>query len=179
MKILETNLKGLFIIEPDAFSDARGAFTKTFHKATFAEAGMETSFDESFYSLSKKGVIRGMHFQIPPEDHAKLVYVPAGEILDVAVDLRRDSPTYGQRESAILSAENHKMIYIPKGFAHGFLALRDDSCTVYLQSTMRSAEHESGIRYDSFGMDWGVSDPITSDRDQKFPALPEFKTPFK
>lgn len=178
MKTTPTQLPGVIIIEPQVFSDARGSFIKPFHKQTFKELGFEHDFQENFYSLSKKNVIRGMHFQTPPQDHAKLIYVPRGEILDVIVDLRNGSPTYGQHASVILSAENHKMVYIPKGCAHGFLSLQDDSCTTYLQSTMRSAEHEGGIRYDSFGFDWGVSNPITSERDTQFPTLAEFKSPF-
>jgi dTDP-4-dehydrorhamnose 3,5-epimerase len=178
MKTTTTNLDGVLILEPQVFTDARGEFIKPFHKQTFKDLGIEDTFEESFYSLSNKGVIRGMHFQTPPEDHAKLIYVPYGEILDVIVDLRKNSPTYGQFTSVVLSHENHKMVYIPKGFAHGFLSLKDGSCTTYLQSTMRSAEHEGGIRFDSFGFDWGVENPITSDRDKQFPTLSAFNTPF-
>jgi dTDP-4-dehydrorhamnose 3,5-epimerase len=178
MKIIKTKLAGLFIIEPDVFSDERGALTKPFHKQTFIDNGMVATFDESFYSLSHKGVIRGMHFQIPPEDHAKLVYVPSGKILDVLVDLRKSSPTYGQHVSVELSAEKKNMVYIPKGFAHGFLSLEDNSCTTYLQSTMRSAPHEAGIRYDSFGFAWPVEKPIVSKRDTEFPTLEDFDSPF-
>jgi dTDP-4-dehydrorhamnose 3,5-epimerase len=119
-----------------------------------------------------------MHFQIPPEDHAKLVYVPSGKILDVLVDLRKGSPTYGEHVSVELSAENHKMVYIPKGFAHGFLSLQDNSCTTYLQSTMRSAPHEGGIHFDSCGITWGEEKPIVSKRDTEFPTLEQFDSPF-
>ncbi|MBX4197921.1 dTDP-4-dehydrorhamnose 3,5-epimerase [Candidatus Parcubacteria bacterium] len=178
MKIIPTKLKDLYIIEPDVFSDERGLLTKPFHKNTFVEHGLVSIFEESFFSISKKNVIRGMHFQIPNQDHAKLVYVPSGAILDAVVDLRTGSPTYGQYETVELSSENHRMIYIPSGFAHGFLALKDNSCTTYLQSTMRSAEHEGGIRFDSFGFNWPVAHPIVSKRDQEFPSLAEFKSPF-
>jgi dTDP-4-dehydrorhamnose 3,5-epimerase len=178
MNIIPGTLDGIRIIEPDTFPDDRGGLTKIFHKAVFAEHGMNTTFEESYYSTSKKDVIRGMHFQIPPHDHIKLVYVPQGKIMDVVVDIRKGSPTYGKFETFELSAENHKMIYIPSGFAHGFVSLEDDSQVVYLQSTMRSADHEGGISYDSFGVDWNVENPIVSKRDQTFQKLADYQTPF-
>ena len=178
MKITDTKLAGVKIVEADTFPDNRGRFTKTFHKETFEKNGLNTRFDESFYSLNKKGVIRGMHFQTPPADHAKLVYVTAGAVTDVVVDLRKSSATYGQYISVELSQANSMMLYIPRGCAHGFVSLADDTCIVYMQETMRSAENEAGIRYDSFGMDWGVTEPILSKRDQEFPTLADFTTPF-
>ncbi len=178
MTITETKIEGVKILQPAAFNDERGGFTKPFHKETFEKAGLNTRFDESFYSISKKGVIRGMHFQIPPADHAKLVYCPAGSIMDVVVDLRKSSKTFGQYVTVELSQKNSTSIYIPRGCAHGFLSLEDGSCTVYMQETMRSAEHEGGIRYDSFGIDWGVEAPILSARDKIFPTLAEFNSPF-
>jgi dTDP-4-dehydrorhamnose 3,5-epimerase len=119
-----------------------------------------------------------MHFQIPPQDHTKLVYVPHGAVTDVVLDLRKGSPTFGGHIAVELSAENHMMLYIPVGCAHGFISREDGTRVVYLQSTMRSAEHEAGIRFDSFGMDWGVNDPIVSKRDQVFQTLGEFDSPF-
>ena len=178
MKILETKLGGVYSIEADNFHDERGSFIKTFHKDTFLQNNFNTVFEESFYSISKKNVIRGMHFQIPPAHHSKLVYVANGAIIDVILDIRKESPTYGQHISVALSANNHMMIYIPVGFAHGFMSLIDDSCTVYLQSTMRSAEHESGILFDSFGMDWNTKETIVSKRDLTFKSLKDFETPF-
>ncbi|HEY4505498.1 MAG TPA: dTDP-4-dehydrorhamnose 3,5-epimerase [Candidatus Paceibacterota bacterium] len=178
MMITETKLKGVKIIEPDVFSDERGLFVKPFHKDTMKKNGMIGNFEESFYSISNKNVIRGMHFQSPPQDHAKLVYVPRGKILDIVLDIRKRSPTYGQFVEVELSDSNHKMIYIPSGFAHGFISLEDQSCTTYLQSTMRSAEHEGGIHMNSFGMKWNVEKPIISTRDQAFPRLGDFNTPF-
>ncbi len=120
-----------------------------------------------------------MHFQIPPAAHVKLVYVTSGIILDVVLDIRKGSPTYGKYISAELSEKNRKMMYIPIGCAHGFLSLKNNSCVIYLQTTMYSKDNDAGIHIDSFGMDWGVSSPIMSTRDQAFPALQEFKTPFK
>ena len=178
MNIIKTKLLGVYIIEPDVFRDERGAFAKVFHKDTFIKGGMAFGFEESYYSLSKKNVLRGMHFQTPPKDHAKLVYVTAGAITDVVLDIRKGSLTYGQYIARELSDENHIMMYIPTGCAHGFLSLRDDSCVVYMQTSMYAPKHDGGIRIDSFGMEWHVQDPIISQRDQSFPAFQKFKTPF-
>ncbi len=178
MKFIATQLPEVYIIEPQVFVDERGGLIKTLHKDTFLKEKLNTTFDESFYSFSKKNVIRGMHFQVPPKDHAKIVYVPKGAILDVILDLRQTSPTYGHHISVELSEHNRKSIYIPHGCAHGFLSLEDDSYTVYLQETVRSAEHEAGIRYDSFGMNWGIASPIVSTRDKTFPSLANYHSPF-
>lgn len=178
MKIIATKLDGVYVIEPAVHEDGRGKFVKIFHHDTFLKNGLPIEFAESSYSVSAKNVIRGMHFQAPPRDHGKLIYVTSGAILDVALDVRKGSPTYGEYESVELSGENHRAIYIPSGFAHGFLSLRDNSCLTYMQTTMYSPESEAGIRFDSFGMDWSVSNPIVSDRDQDLPPLEEFETPF-
>ncbi len=178
MNIVKSKLEGVLIVEPDVFEDSRGNFVKLFHKDVYAGHGMDTDFKESYYSTSQKDVIRGMHFQVPPHDHIKLVYVPYGAIKDVVLDLRKDSPTYGHYDVFEINAKNKKMVYIPSGFAHGFISLTDDSQVAYLQTTMRVAEAEGGIIYNSFGMDWNVEKPILSERDQKFPALTDFNTPF-
>lgn len=179
MNIVETKLAGVRIIEPRDLKDDRGAFIKVFHKETFEQNGMATDFKESYYSTSKKDVIRGMHFQTPPADHAKLVYVTCGKILDVVLDIRQDSPTFGEYITEELSAENHKVMYIPIGCAHGFLSLENDSSVTYMQTTMHAPDNDGGIRADSFGLDWGVATPIMSPRDQALPTLAEFKTPFR
>jgi dTDP-4-dehydrorhamnose 3,5-epimerase len=178
MKISSTKLQGIAIIETLIAQDPRGDFMKVFHKETFEQQGLDTSFEESYYSTSKKDVIRGMHFQTPPEDHAKVVYVTSGEIVDVVLDIRKGSPTFGQFETFELNDVNRKAIYIPSGFAHGFISLRDNTAVTYLQTTMRSAQNEGGIRFDSFGMNWGVVQPILSVRDQQFPTWKEFSSPF-
>lgn len=178
MNIIKTKLDGVFIIEPVVFNDDRGEFVKTFHKDTFIKHNMAFDFLESYYSTSQKGVIRGMHFQAPPQDHVKLVYVTRGSIKDVVLDLRKGSPTYGQSESFELSDKNHHSVYIGKGFAHGFLSLADDSSVTYCQTTQYSKDHDGGIRFDSFGFDWGVKEPIMSQRDKAFPGLKEFDSPF-
>jgi dTDP-4-dehydrorhamnose 3,5-epimerase len=171
MKIIETSLDGVFEVLNRKFEDSRGLFVKTFHEDSFKEVGLDTDFSESFYSVSKKDVLRGMHFQLAPHDHAKLVYVTAGEILDVAVDIRKNSPTYGQYFTLKLSSDNAKSLYMAKGFAHGFLTLSDSATVVYLTTTVHAPENDSGIRWDSFGFDWPLKSPIISNRDGNFNTL--------
>jgi dTDP-4-dehydrorhamnose 3,5-epimerase len=178
MKVTPSKISGAFTVTPNSFSDDRGSFVKTFHEETFKDAGIIENFKESFYSVSKKNVIRGMHFHLPPKDHAKLVYVTKGRVLDVTLDLRKDSPTYGQYETFELSDKNHTMLFIPTGCAHGFLSLEDDTCMVYLQTGVYSKDHDTGIAYDSFGFKWEVEEPILSERDRNFQALEDFDSPF-
>ena len=178
MKINETALSGVFILEQSVFKDPRGAFVKIFQESFFKERGLECDFKENYYTRSKEDVIRGMHFQTPPYDHAKLVTVIHGTILDVILDLRKGSPTFGQYETFELSRENRKSIYIPRGFAHGFTVLGESAIAYYMVTSEYNAEHDCGIRYDSFGLDWPVVNPIVSDRDKAFPAFSEFKSPF-
>lgn len=178
MKIIPTKLSGVFVIEPVSFQDERGSFVKTFNKDLFEKFGLETDFKESFCSVSKKDTIRGMHFHHPPKEHAKLVYVTRGSLLDVVLDLRKNSPTYGKCVTVHLTEENKSMIYISPGFAHGFLSLEDDTTTVYLQTGVYSQEHDDGIHFDSFGMEWQVKNPIVSKRDQSFRTMDTFNSPF-
>ena len=178
MNIIPTQLPDAKIIELPQFTDARGSFIKTFHATLLKEAGISFELKESYFSVSKKEVIRGMHFQLPPHQHSKIVFCPQGAIMDVIIDLRRNSPTYGQFEMQELSAENHRAFYIPEGFAHGFKALTADAMTYYLVSSEYSQAHDMGIRYDSIGIDWQVDHPILSARDLSFPALKDFESPF-
>lgn len=171
-------LNGAFIVELPAFHDDRGSFIKTFHETTLAEYGIKFNLRESYFSLSKKDVIRGMHFQLPPHQHAKIVFCPQGAILDVIIDLRKGSPTYRQYYAEELTADNNKAYYIPEGFAHGFKSLTDDAITYYLVSSEYSKEHDTGILYNSFGFDWGVDDPVISERDLSFMNLEDFPIPF-
>ncbi len=159
-------------------TDARGTFVKAFHESTLKENGINFTLRESYFSFSKKDVIRGMHFQLPPYHHSKIVFCPQGVILDVIVDLRKDSPTFRQFFTQELSGENHKAFYIPEGFAHGFKALTDEALTYYLVSTEYNKSSDTGIRYDSIGFDWDVKDPILSARDLSFVGLGEFLSPF-
>ncbi|ALO46414.1 dTDP-4-dehydrorhamnose 3,5-epimerase [Pseudohongiella spirulinae] len=171
MKITETQLAGVYEIENSTFRDERGFFVKTFHRDTFKKYGLTVVFEESFYSISKKNVLRGMHFQKTPDDHAKLVYVVAGEILDVVVDIREGSNSFGHWYETLLSAENKKSLYLDKGLAHGFLTLSDSATVVYMTSTQHSPKADSGIKWDSFGFGWPISNPIISERDKNFPGL--------
>lgn len=157
-----------------AFADERGVFIKSFHDTTLRENGINFTLKESYFSLSKKNVIRGMHFQTPPHQHSKIVFCPQGAILDVIVDLRRNSPTYGHHYAHELTADNHKAYYIPEGFAHGFKALTDDAITYYLVSSEYSREHDTGILYNSFGFDWGGEQPVISERDLSFMGMGDF-----
>lgn len=177
-KIEELPLQGAKLITLPAFNDVRGTFVKTFHKSTLKDAGIDFELRESYFSLSKKDVIRGMHFQLPPYHHSKIVFCPQGAILDVIVDLRKSSPTFGQYFAHELSAENHRAYFIPEGFAHGFKSLSDDAITYYLVSSEYSQQHDTGVRYNSIGFDWSVETPIVSERDKGFAGMSEFSSPF-
>jgi dTDP-4-dehydrorhamnose 3,5-epimerase len=176
----ESQIAGCFEIRPKVFSDARGTFVKTLHAPTFAEHGLETDFPETFYSVSKRGVIRGLHFQTPPHDHAKLAYCCSGRILDVVVDLRVGSPTYMQHATFEIDSNSPSFIYVPRGLAHGFLALTENATVMYAVSTVHAPESDTGILWNSIGLDWPLDTaPIVSARDQAFPALSAFSSPFR
>jgi len=140
--------------------------------------GIQFTVRESYFSVSKKDVIRGMHFQLPPHQHSKIVFCPLGSILDAIVDLRKDSPSFGQCYTHELSEDNNQALYIPEGFAHGFKALTEDAMTYYLVSSEYNSKYDTGIRYDSIGLDWQVDAPIISPRDLSFITLGDFKSPF-
>ena len=178
MEIIKTPFEGLFVMKTLAFKDERGGFQKLFTYDFFKENCLDTDFKEFYYSLNKKNVVRGMHFQIPPFDHTKVVYVSSGRILDVSVDIRKNSPTYGDAFSIELNSEDGRYLYIPKGFAHGFVSLEDGSICNYAQTTCYDREHDCGIDAYSFGFDWGIAAPIRSGRDLTFPALKDFDSPF-
>ena len=177
-KIQSIPLAGAFIITLPASEDARGTFVKIYSETLFRQAGIDFTLRESYFSFSNKDVIRGMHFQLPPHQHSKIVYCPEGAILDVIIDLRKASPTYRQHYAHELSAENHKAVFIPEGFAHGFKSLTDNSLTCYLVSSEYDKAHDTGIRYDSIGFDWKVEGPILSARDLSFVGLGDFESPF-
>ncbi len=178
MTVDKTDFEGVYIINNFVAEDERGTFVKTFNVQDFINNKLNFEIRESYYSISQKDVIRGMHFQLPPSDHEKLVYVPRGSILDVVVDLRKKSSTYKKFISIELSAENRKSIFIPKGFAHGFKALENNTITVYNVGTEYDTLSDSGISYNSLGFDWDVHDPILSKRDLEFLKLNEFNSPF-
>jgi len=178
MKIIETNIVGLKILEPRIFEDSRGKFIKTFTDEFIKEQGLNIDIKETYYSISHKDVIRGMHFQTPPYGHTKIVYVPHGKIIDVVLDLRKNSPTYEKYFSLELSSENAKVLIIPEGLAHGFKSLQDNTNVTYMQTTTYAPNNDEGIKFDSFGFDWECRNPKLSDRDLSFQSLDEFKTPF-
>lgn len=156
----------------------RGRFVKIFHEPSYAALGLETNFAEEYYSVSHKNVIRGLHFQVPPMDHVKMVYCLEGHALDVVLDLRVGSPTYGQFETFELNSINSSSIYIPKGMAHGFCALSENTIMVYKVSTVYSPEHDAGILWNSVGIPWPIRDAVLSVRDQDFSTFADFNSPF-
>jgi dTDP-4-dehydrorhamnose 3,5-epimerase len=178
VKFKETSIPGCYEIDFFHQKDERGAFVKPMHRGALQAQGLETRWDESFYSINNKGVIRGMHFQNPPEDHAKIVYCTSGRLLDVILDIRKDSPAYGHCTSVELSGQNFRGVYLPKGCAHGFAVLEDSTCMIYLTSTVHSPEHDAGILWNSFGFDWPFDEPTQSARDLGFPGLNDLKSPF-
>ena len=174
MKFEKTELEGVFLIYNFNASDKRGEFVKTFNKNDFKGQRIDFEIRESYYSSSHKDVIRGMHFQLPPDDHEKLVYVPQGSILDVVIDLRKESVTYMKYISVELSGLNKRSIYIPRGLAHGFKSLENHTITVYNVATEYNPSNDHGIRFDSFDFDWEVTNPILSQRDLSFELLGDF-----
>ncbi|MCF8019095.1 MAG: dTDP-4-dehydrorhamnose 3,5-epimerase family protein [Vallitaleaceae bacterium] len=174
MKLVRTELEGVFIVENFHSSDERGSFTKTYHNVFFEKNGLCTDFKESYFSVSKKNVIRGMHFQLSPYDHEKLVYVAKGEVIDVILDLRKSSKTYGKGISIVLNNKNHRSVYIPKGLAHGFRSMVDNTIMIYNVSTVYNNEADYGVRFDSFNFNWELSEPIVSERDKSLITFEEF-----
>jgi dTDP-4-dehydrorhamnose 3,5-epimerase/CDP-3, 6-dideoxy-D-glycero-D-glycero-4-hexulose-5-epimerase len=178
MELANELLPGAWHIRLRRFEDARGTFVKTFARSAFEAAAPGFELMEEFYSVSAKGVIRGMHFQLPPHDQVKLVYCPVGAVLDVLLDLRA-GPGHGRVASAVLSEQEPSLIVVPKGIAHGFCSLEDGSLMVYKTSTEHAPSHDAGIHWNSFGFDWGSIDPpIVSERDRSHPSFDQFATPF-
>lgn len=178
MEIEDTFIPGLKLIHLNKFTDTRGSFLKVFNQDFFAKNGLETSFKESYFSVSHKNVIRGMHFQLPPYEHTKLVWLNQGKILDVVLDIRKASKTFGQHLSIQMNTDKPILIYIPAGCAHGFLSLEDNSMVSYMQTSVYNKDCDTGILWNSFGMDWKIENPIVSDRDNSFIKFEAFNTPF-
>lgn len=174
----ETRLPGCLELQPRVFDDARGRFVKVFNREFFAAHGLATGFDEAYYSSSRRGVLRGLHFQTPPHHHAKLVYCVAGRVVDVAVDLRVGSPAFGEHAVVELSHQRGNAIYLPAGFAHGFYVPDGEATLVYNVTTGYAPESDAGIRWDSAGIAWPSASPVVSERDAGFPALADFASPF-
>lgn len=175
MKITETKLTGLKLIQFVNPTDNRGKFVKFYNETAFHVNNFDFDLKEAYYSVSKKGVIRGMHFQIPPMAHKKIVFVSNGKIKDVTLDIRKESPTFGQTYSIELTSTNNIAVYIPEGFAHGFLSLTDNTVVNYLQTSEHSQKHDHGILWSSFSFDWEVINPIISKRDKLLKAFEDYK----
>ncbi len=174
----ETALPGCYEIDPAAFDDRRGSFVKPFNAGLFEERGLTAVFREQYYSVSHRNVVRGLHFQVPPLDGVKLVYCLAGAVFDVVVDLRKGSPSFGRHLTFELNENNHKVLYLPSGLAHGFQALSDRAIMVYNTSSEYSAGHDRGVLWNSAGVAWPLERPVISERDSGFPALADFDSPF-
>jgi dTDP-4-dehydrorhamnose 3,5-epimerase len=181
MKFVNTHIKDLYIIKTNVFEDIRGSFQKIFNFEIFKDRSLEYEFKEFYFTVSSKNTIRGLHFQIPPHDHVKLVYISSGCILDVSTDLRQNSPTFGKIFSKTLTSTSGEFLYLPKGVAHGFKALENNSIVNYAQTSCYSKEHDMGILFNSIDFDWNISSSIVSERDNNFPTFNEFLTrnPFK
>ncbi len=173
-----TPFEGLYILETNNFTDNRGSFQKLFNADWFTAEGLDTDFKEFYYSVSHRNVIRGMHFQLPPHQHAKLVYVSKGNIVDVVLDLRKNSSTFGKYFNVTLNDTDARYLYIPVGFAHGFMALDDNTIVNYAQTSCYNKDADAGIAFNSFGFDWNIEQPIISDRDAGFVPFEDFKTVF-
>ena len=178
MRLFKSKLKGCYLLKSNVNKDERGVFNKIYHQDIFYHKGINIDIKEQFYTISNKNVIRGMHFQFPPYNHEKLVSCLSGSILDVVLDLRKSSDTYGKFDVFELNGSDGNNIYIPSGIAHGFLSLEDNSCVLYSTSTVHKVEADSGIHWDSFDFSWKCDNPIISKRDQEHIAFSYFESPF-
>ncbi len=174
MRVIATELPGVLIVEPQVFADRRGFFLESYNQQRYAEHGIDVAFVQDNHSRSARGTLRGLHYQAPP-GQGKLVRVVAGEVFDVAVDIRRGSPTYGRWVGVTRSAENHRQLYVPTGFAHGFCVVSESADFLYKVTSYYAPAEERGIAWDdpALGIEWPVQDPILSDRDRHHPPLAE------
>ena len=172
MKVVETALPGALIVEPQVFGDVRGFFYESYNKAKWIEAGIDVDFVQSNVSRSARGVLRGLHYQWP-NPQGKLVSVLEGEVYDVAVDIRRGSPTFGQSVGVMLTADNHRHFWVPEGFAHGFCVLSEFATFTYQCTSLYDPKADAGIRWNdaALGIDWPLSEPMLSDKDGRTPLL--------
>ncbi|MEX1268668.1 MAG: dTDP-4-dehydrorhamnose 3,5-epimerase [Balneolaceae bacterium] len=173
MKFERTSLNNVWLIKPEIYKDPRGQFLEAFRTDLFKEHGIEYEFVQDNISTSQKNTLRGLHYQLPPSSQTKLIMVPHGEILDVAVDVRQNSPTFGQHFSTILNSENRHMMLIPTGFAHGFSVLSDEATIFYKCNDYYNKPLERGIRWNDpeVNIDWKIDSPILSEKDKKLPFL--------
>lgn len=182
MNVIKTDIEGVVVIEPRVFDDARGYFFESYSKRRFDEAVRPVEFVQDNESMSTRGVIRGLHFQRPPFSQSKLVRCVSGAVLDVVVDIRRGSPTYGRHVAVELTGENRRQLFVPRGFAHGFAVLSDEAVFQYKCDNYYHPESEGGISIadNSLGIDWRINpaEAILSDKDLRNPMLRDFESPF-
>jgi dTDP-4-dehydrorhamnose 3,5-epimerase len=180
MEIIKTELEGLLIIKPEVYEDERGYFFESYNSEKFRQAGIDLTFVQDNESKSRKGVVRGLHLQAPPFEQGKLVRVMRGSVLDVAVDIRKNSPTYGKHASIELSGKNKWMYWIPPGFAHGFATLEDETIFFYKCTNVYNKDAERCFLWNDpdINIDWGISDPVVSQRDSMAPRFRDFISPF-
>ena len=182
MEVFKTPIEGLLVIEPTIFRDARGYFVETYNEQRYREAGVDATFVQDNKSCSSFGVVRGLHFQRPPFTQSKLVRCVKGRVLDVAVDIRKGSPTYGQHVAVELTEDNHRQFFVPRGFAHGFAVLSETAVFQYKCDNFYAPEADGGIsiKDESLGIDWMIptENAILSDKDIKHVCLKDFDSPF-
>ncbi|MCA9926118.1 MAG: dTDP-4-dehydrorhamnose 3,5-epimerase [Anaerolineales bacterium] len=176
----QLQIPDVILVKPQVFGDKRGFFKEVFQQSEFAQNGIFLPFVQDNYSFSAYGVLRGLHYQKPPFAQGKLLMAVRGEIFDVAVDIRRGSPTYGQWVGEVLSENNHQMLYVPPGFAHGFCVLSKEAALSYKVTAPYAADYEKGILWNdpSIGIEWPIDSPILSDRDVALPLMEDADNPF-
>jgi dTDP-4-dehydrorhamnose 3,5-epimerase len=181
MEIIKTKIPGLLIIKPDVFEDERGYFFESYNRDKFVSEGIDNVFIQDNESKSMKGVLRGLHFQNPPYEQGKLVRVMKGAVIDVAVDIRKNSPTYGQWDSIELTESNKIMYWVPPGMAHGFVTLEDETVFFYKCTNLYNKASEGSIRWNDsdLNVNWGLSNPIISEKDKIAPFFNELKSQFE
>lgn len=179
MKVIDSHIEGCFEIYPLDLKDNRGRFVKPYHSDSFNEAGLGFEIREEYYSVSKKDVLRGLHFQVPPRATIKVVTCLSGAIFDVVVDLRVGSPSYLMHFGVELTGEKGNLLFIPEGLAHGFYTRSEEALVLYMCSEVYSPQHDTGLRWDSAGIPWPVGEPIVSDKDNGLRTLDKFDSPFR
>ena len=177
--VIKTTIPGCVRLQVPCACDARGSLTKVYHSACFAQHGLDFNIREIYHSSSRRSVLRGLHFQVPPADHAKAVCCLSGVVLDVVVDLRLGSPTYGRHALFRIAAETPEVVCIPRGLAHGFYVESEEATLLYFVSSIYAPVADRGIHWDSCGVPWGVEDPVLSERDRNLPPLADVVSPFR